>query len=171
MAGNKRNLFFISAVTPSLCILHVCDWIFIQKPLQKRACASVHLCMWEMILKCISSEHMLFTTQKTCVVFFTNQLDLGPLCCLHIYSDTIWVQKGSPIALCSLINTLVVYMYPVEPNLCEFQTVASTSLQEYMGNWKTTAATGCPASAPLQAFPHFFTTTIFVVHAVQNLAL
>lgn len=35
-------------------------------------------------------------------------------------------------------NTLVVYMYPVEPNLCEFTAIANASLQEYMGNWNTT---------------------------------
>lgn len=33
-------------------------------------------------------------------------------------------------------------MYPVEPNLCEVQTIANTSLQEYMGHWNTTPANG-----------------------------
>lgn len=37
----------------------------------------------------------------------------------------------------------VVYMYPVEPNLCDNQLIANASLQEYMGNSKATLVKNC----------------------------
>lgn len=161
MAGNKRNLFFIGAVTPSLCILRVCDWIFIQKLPQKKTCVRVRNDI-EIYLKWT----YVIPAQET-RVFLTSRVDLFPLRCVHIYSNGRLSPNGFTQSSFEPKNTLVVYMYPVEPNLCEFQTVASTSLQEYMGNWKTTAATGYSCFCSSARLSSFFTPSICVLRVVR----
>lgn len=86
-----------------------------------------------------------------------QKVELHPLMCTHGREAVQGKSSGgggSGVCVCGVVEShfsftameavpQVVYMHPVEPNLCEQSTTANSRLREYMGDSNTTALSSC----------------------------